>query len=624
MANHKNELFFSESIDSSWKEIKFSEENKFRPSFTDEENELILFDENGIIIPAKIRDTNFYFIDGLAISQNKGSTWEFVAFPEKIFLHNISIDKNRILQGFHTNKSKLEIYISADVGKTWTKQKTSSKLKGYLAKEMHNETGQGILVLSNNKIYVTNSNWKKAKIINTENIDYFNDIKTPFEFERVSKFSIYKNYFVMQYGMRIFFTKTEEINWKPIKYEVACFDFDSTKLVVATLDGELLTYENFESNEPILKLKPEKIKHDYKYDYNYKKSIEIQKIKIVGKVTYFIQFDRKIVQIADDQNNYLEPYTSKHVIPNPRLQKKAENLVWAVEDNHIYISEDNGLSWYREAVAKDFEILEFNLLNDSTAIFWTDLSGYMEYYLKKHKFKGSKYKFQFESFQKYPIETLNISYTNRQTKSIIKCQSKDSLTLSCKCELIYQKDTIKTTNEILIDTLVNQLNHLQNKTESRLGYPISRQEIKECITYYENNKTENHANYRLRQLKDMLNYDTIYKTRLGFNHVDSKNVFKDKFEISLTNKNNDTLNLLRFPNQNYHYQRDSNGDYFRSDEKQSELYIFQNNIYLNGPFLYFILSCFPYDFRKDLKLTNFDIYKAWVDDNKQESIFNRY
>lgn len=618
MANNKNELFFSESIDSSWKEIKFSEENKFRPSLTEEENEIILFDKNGIIIPAIIRDTNFHIIDGLAISRNKGITWEFVAFPKKIYLNNISIDKNKILQGFHSNKSKLEIYISADFGKTWTKQKTSSKLKDDIVKEMHTSSGQGILILKNNKIYVTNSNWKKAKEINHEKIDaYYNILTRYFDSYLVKNIEVFKDFYIMHYENRIYCTRTDKIQWKPINYEISCYDSDSSKIVAVTTDGELLTYENFESNEPILKLKPKKIKHDYKYDYNYEKSIEIQEIKIVGKVTYIIQFDRKIVQIVDGNYNYLEPYTTQQVIPNPRLQKKGENLVWAVEDNHIYISEDNGLSWYREAVAKDFEILEFNLLNDSTAIFWTDLSGYMEYYLKKHKFKGSKYKFQFESFQKYPIETLTISYTNRQTKSTIKCQIKDSLTLSCKCELIYQKDTIKTTNEILIDTLVNQLNLLQNKTESRLGYPISRQEIKEYITFYENNKSEIHANYRIRQLKDMLNYDTIYKARLGFNHVDSKNIFKDKFEISLTNKNKDTLNLLRFPNQNYHFQSDSNGDYYRSDEKQSELYIFQNNIYLNGPFLYFVLSCFPDDFRKVLKLTNFDIYKVWVDDNKQ-------
>ena len=335
----------------------------------------------------------------------------------------------------------------------------------------------------------------------------------------------------------------------------------------------------------------------------------IEKIKLVGNAIYLIQDDSKVVKFLDGKKNYLNPYSCYEAIPNPYLQIKTGNSIWSVEDNHIYISEDNGLSWYREAILEDFNILEFNLLNDSTIVLWTDHSSYLEYSLKTHQFSHSEFKYRLDSFLIHPIKKLNLSFYNRHSVSKLDCIYKDSITLNCQCLLIKEKNTVSTSQEINLESLYFQLKKINNNVPIVSEFPFTLKDIKK---YYEIEQEKNNPKYYAKQMNifPVLKYD--YKANSLFLGLVWYKFFEDKFEFSISNSKGDTLNLLSFSKQGYALTSDSTGSWLRTEVLTTDSNLYQNNLFSNGQFMNLILSYFPEEHRNKMGFTNMDLLKAWA------------
>lgn len=586
--NYANELYFSESIDSSWKVkhlLVAKDTNRLE----------YFFNDINLSINKKFLLTNYCLEDqeypsklGLLLSKDNGENWEKINIPKNHTILKFSIDSNGIIECFSLLRNKLKTLKSVDFGRSWKIKNILFNKHFSTFKEYHNKTEQGILLFDNNKIYVTKNKWKTKCKLTTKGI--FNDVdEDPFYSFLVEKIKIYKNQYVMLYADRIFFSKMDKIEWKSLNYEIASFDSDDSKLYAVTMNAELLAFENLDFNEP------EKLT-------NYNRKYEIEYIEIFNNELYLLQNDATVYKYSNGFNSELGPYTSDKNIPNFGSYSSGDKIRCSVENNEIYISEDEGKSWYREAIVKDFFIIDYNVNSDSLITFWTDLASYQEYSLKTHSFKPIKYAFQLDSFLKFPIETFDFSYyKSYKSYSKMHCQKKDSLTLYCSCEMEHDKVNLKVTKEIDLRMLYNQLHRINNNSYIKSRFPFTENDYNDYTNKINRHQNDEMIRISKKNAEFLLSLPKNYKNYIDTFNTNWISQLEFNLNITLINSNQDTLNLLNDRSLQYIYYKESS---------QAEIY--QNLLLEDGIFLYYIFNCFPSEFREKMEFTNSDIIYKWA------------
>lgn len=588
MHNYANELYFSESIDSSWRV-------KHLLAAKDTNRLEYFFNDINLSINKKFLLTNYCLEDqeypsklGLLLSKDNGENWEKINIPKNHTILKFSIDSNGVIECFSFLRNKLKTLKSVDFGRSWKIKNILFNKHFSTIKENQNKSGQGIMLLNNNKLFATKTKWKTKCKLATKGIFDKTEQQQTFQSYFVKKIKIFKNQYVIQYGDRIFYSKMDKIEWKSLNYEIASFDTDDSKLYVVTMNAELLSFDQLESFDP-------------KKLANYNRNFKIEEINIVNNELYLLQNDASVFKYSNGLNSELEPYTSDKNIPNFGSYSSKDKLFCAVENNQIYISDDEGKSWYREATLKDFFILDYYINSDSLITFWTDLASYQEYSLKTHTFKPIKYAFQLDSFLKFPIETFDFSfYKSYKSYSKMHCQKKDSVTLICACEMEHDKENLKVTKEIDLRMLYKQLYRINNNNNIKSNFAYTENDYKDYVERI--NKLQNSEDFSISKNR------AEFLLSLPKNHLNNIETFNnewiDQFQfnlnITLINSNQDTLNLLN----DRILQR-------RSSENLTNAKIYQNLLLEDGNFMYYILNCFPSEFREKMEFTNTDILIKW-------------
>lgn len=611
VAKNNSGLYISESIDSIWKECNFPKDVRFNFQYENRRTrQSVLFSKNNqILMDLAVKSSTKHERNyGFVHTNDNGKSWKFIPSPNNLVFLNIIQVGNDVLHGYAQFKSRLLFFTSTDFGKTWKKQKTNFKSRSTIVKIQNDGNGQGILVLDNDNIYVTNSNWKKSKQIKTEEIfttdnaelslgsgEYKENIKRKFNHFQVKEIGIMNEYYVMLFLNVLYYSNKEHIEWKAFPYNISSIDLKDNQLVLIANKMEVFLFNDLKNRTPIRTF----ILNEDNKSYN---------AKLIQEDIYFVSY--KNVNVVHPNNNVsiLEPYLDTIKIEKPEKIVKGDNLYFAFEDKQLFISEDKGISWYSET-SIDFDVLDFSLINDSSVLFQNKNLEYFEYSLKTKELKKSELKYPISTFLDSPLKSMNIKLRQiwlGKFEATINCTSKDESTFLCTCDMQLGDKKLSLTNEISIDSVEFYLNNLnENKLQEKYfrNFPFSESEVEKyqraMIDKYNSKFRSNPTNTfkyyysfhkELKKINDSLpqSYITISEP--------------SKLEIKFVNNKNDTLrsnnefSLVSFRFIPW---------YFKFERK----YTFFYDIY----FTHFILSCFPEEIRRQMGFTNVDILEAWAD-----------
>lgn len=585
--------YYTDNIDSNWHYGKplfekdtnvFSLHNPFleRISFFNKDTAIM----TGYISGSKEK----YEKNGYYLTKDAGKTWELLDFGGDSWIYNVFINKrgNAWMGG-----SSGEIYFSKDFGQHWEKlnspYNSSSRMNSIF---MLNST-TGISGALNNGIYTTANNWKSNKKIKTHYDQKKYRSSNEYSDHRIEKVLIWNNYFVVNQNGYIYYTESDNIDWKsfPIKVYDFELDNDSKNIFVISDSLKIFSFTSPTKFQPLT----EKGLSSYPID-----------IKAVNGSLFIVSNDYQVYKISTNGMKQAIPYTTDKKIEEPRIVKQGTKIVWGINRNQIYLADNNEREWYREN-ALDFYINDFKLIFDSVAILWDGIKTNYIYSLSDHTPKKYFPDTPLKPFLTSPIKTFIInsgsqgcfhSYNDEVRYERIN----DSIfeTTIASFNGYRDKKSSNFSNKIsgsLLTTLLTDISSNPSAIPTFKDFCISDNDKKYYLTMVDNqikNKKVNYFGKRKKIIKDFYYSVTSMLDTLDNSIIETilnqpegwTSTTINWFTIQIINQNNDTLNIVRsyyvktLP-WNLPWKFEYKGQYF--------------NCY-NIDFSRFVNSCIPEDF----------------------------
>ncbi|RZL44410.1 MAG: hypothetical protein EOP00_19990 [Pedobacter sp.] len=367
LVNAMGNAYYTESIHSNWHHKKpfFKSKDDFdNPHF----DRISFFNKDTAILTGYISvSQSEYKKNGFYSTQDGGQTWKLLDYGGDSWIYDVFVDK----RGYAwMGGSSGDIYFSKDYGQNWEKLNSPYNSSSRIHSIFMLNTNEGISGALENYIYYTKNNWKSSKKIPTPFDQKKYENEGGYSDNRIEKIIQWDNYIVVNQSGNIFYTDANEINWRKFSVKIIDFELDQdSKKLLAITDSlnivSLSTPTKFYniSNEPLKQF-----------------PLDIQ---VVNQSLYIISHNYEIYKVESKGVSRVIPYTTDIKIRKPLLVKQSKKIKWGIEGNQIYLAEGHKDEWYRENVV-DFEISDFELINDSTAILWDGVNNNYIYSLNDH------------------------------------------------------------------------------------------------------------------------------------------------------------------------------------------------------------------------------------------------
>lgn len=396
-----DKVYFANNINSNWHKVNIDKkENNNQEDFTYgvHYSRISFFNKDTAILSGAIsKSTKYSMNNGIYITFDGGKNWELQGFggDSRIYCSTTDENGNAWLGGL--NK---KLYYTKNFGKSWISKKLPFKTSDRTYCIYMKDSKHGILSSESNEILVTYNNWSSAKIVETP-MDQEKITTDKFDranFKQIIKAQIWKNWFVVIQGERIFYSDSQKIKWEQFPIKLVDFEVDkeSNLLFAVTKDLGVVVFSKPSEYEELTIKKLRNAPID---------------IKVVNHSLYIISAGLDVHKINSNEFIQTPLFTDERKIPNPSIIQKSGNLLWGMERNQIYLYEKSSPGWYRENILA-FKVEGFYLQDDSTAILWDNSYKNYKYSLKTHSIEKHYAKNLLNSFLSSPINSVIIYSTS--------------------------------------------------------------------------------------------------------------------------------------------------------------------------------------------------------------------
>lgn len=486
---------------------------------------------------------------GYYLTKNAGKTWDLLDFGGDSWIYNVFVDKqgNSWMGG-----SSGEIYFSKDFGFHWEKLNSpydSSSRMHYIF--MQNST-TGISGALHNYIYSTSDNWKSYKKIKTPNDQKKYDPKNEYADDKIEKVLIWNNFIVVNQNGHIYYTQSDNIDWKSFPINIYDFELDNDAKNLFAISDSL---ENFSFTSP----------NEFHLLTDKKLSSYPINIKAVNGSLFVISDNYEVYKIDKNGMTSSIIYTTDKKIEEPKIVKQGTNLVWGTNGNQIYLADNNERDWYRENVV-NFYINDFKLINDNIAILWDGIKNNYVYSLSDHTAKLYFPETPIKTFLDSPIKTVIINSGSQgcfhSNNDEVRYESvNDSIleTTTTSNNNYREKKSLNFKNKIntqALTTILTDINSNPSAIPSFKDFHITDSDKKNYFTLVDNRLKNNEIDYF--EYKKKINKNFYYSVPKMLdtlsNNILEKVLNKQEnltsttsnwFTIQIINQNNETINITR-------------------------------------------------------------------------------
>lgn len=358
---------------------------------TDRLDRLTFFNKDIAIITGRIAAEDDHLDDrGYFHTINGGKTWTRLDFPGDTWIQDVYANpQGHAWMGGRSG----HIFYSCDFGGTWTQlnspyQRSDQLRSIYMQDEQH-----GIAAGPGDKIYLTRDNWTSYRRIETPMSQYKFPTKGLNPHFPIEKARIWKEWIIVKQNNQSFYSRTDDIDWQVFSEGLIDFELNSlnSSLIAINKDWQIL-----QLNSP----------EDIQVIHQGRLQAAPLNLKVMYNQVFVIDRAYGIYQINKDQFIHRALYTLDHSIPTPRHIARGNPFYVGVDQNHLYLSDDQGESWFREAVLP-FEAEGIFLLDQENVVLWDGKDNHL-YNLDCKESETFQYKSPLSSFLKTPVTSLSI------------------------------------------------------------------------------------------------------------------------------------------------------------------------------------------------------------------------
>ena len=540
--------YYTDNIDSNWHHGELMSEPDSRYSYSNPSlGRISFFNKDTAIMTGYISvNKEESKKNGYYLTKDAGSTWQLLDFGGNSWIYNVFVDKqgNAWMGG-----SSGEIYFSSDFGQHW--EKLNSPYNSF--SRMHSvfmlDSIIGISGALHNDIYTTSNNWKTYKKIETPYDQQ--KYNTPSN-DRIEKVLIWGNFIVVNQNGHIYYTETNDIDWKSFPIKICDFelDKDSQTLFAITDSLEIITF----TSPTEFHLLTDKRLLSYPID-----------IKVVNGSLFVVTDDYDIYKINKNRLTYAIPYTTDKKIVEPKIVKQGKTIFWGISGRQIYLADDNTREWYREN-ALEFYIKDFKLLNDSVVILWDGVKNNYIYSLNDHLPKLYLPETPLKNFLVSPIKTFTIHSGSQgcfhgHNDEVCYKRVNDSIfkVVNISTNLHEKKESSTFKNEISSSALLKiltDINSNPSEIPSIQDFYITNSDKKSYLALVDSQLKNKEMDYLVRRKK--INKDFYYAVPAMLDTLSNSVIAtilnqkedwtsrtRNWFTIQIINQNKDTLTISR-------------------------------------------------------------------------------
>ncbi len=364
-------------------------------------------------------DRQQYKQNGYYRTTDGGRSWQLQNFGGNSWIYSITNDAiGHVWMGGASN----EVYYSSDYGQQWTTLKMPYKSSDRTYGIWMSDQQHGIAGSDENEILITTDNWKTVKYVPTP-FDQKKYVQSEaHEDSRIAKIQQWKNYYVVEQAGHIFYTDTLSIDWKPFPLKFINFETDAQSGKLYVVADSLCVY-TFITPDNYLTLNKEP-KAAYPID-----------LKVVAQSLYILTGNYNVYKVSEKGIVKSDLCTKDRKIAKPTLIRQHGRLHWGAGGRHLYLSDDDGKTWYRENIV-DFGIADLKIVDDSTAILWDGSKNNYRYSLQQHRVEKWIPEKPLHDWLASPIISITIQSGNRgcfhyQSNDLTYYRKNDS-TFTCK------------------------------------------------------------------------------------------------------------------------------------------------------------------------------------------------
>ncbi len=530
ITNSSQEIYSTNHIDSIWHFTAIKTKSNINGGGT--LKNISFFNKDTAIISGWIPYDSLGTKKGYYLTTNAGKTWELHEYPGDSWIYSVYTDS---LGNAWMGGSKKDLFISSDFAHTWKKITLPFNFSEDTYSICMRDAQNGILTSKSGEILATHNNWDSAYSIEDPNgYTYWGQSKIA-----------YWNNFIIQHCREIYYTDTSAINWK--KFPTTIIDF--------SVDPETNQLFALSKNMQVLRFSsPAEFKTVSEKQLPY----YIASITAKNGALYALSTKGLLYHVNDSTFKEITPYTYDKKIRFPEIFRRGQKINWAIERNHVYLSDTNFKNMYREAIL-DFEVTDCKLINDSTAMLWDTLKNNYIFSLHDHSLQKKEFIHPISSFISSPITSFSI----RSAISSCYLYVRDSACFRAINDSIFKGKAISFGRKkkrrypityANINTLNSVLHSIDEQPNAKPGIldfginNVDKENFKNLIDYmekqeYRNNltmgKSEYHTNLdALDSTENSLLNQVIEKTERGFSTTGQY------FLVSIINASNDTLSIF--------------------------------------------------------------------------------
>jgi hypothetical protein len=406
-----------------------------------------------------------------------------------------------------------------------------------------------------NDLYSTEDNWHTYKKIETPKDQNFFPEDSNNDYENFEKICISDSFLFISQGYRYFYTKLDNIKWKEFPLKIVDFEMDKTSKRIFAITSDLRAI-SFSDPQHFVYLSNKKLNHD------------LADLKVVNNTIYLADYGHDIYKINAKEFKRVTPLTTDCKIGKPNIIIQFKNILWGAKYNHLYISENKGQDWYREAIV-NFDIIGFYLLSDSLAVLWDGLQYNYVYNLKEKSCSIYEPKHALDDFLKFQIQKFSITAEkyacfSGDANRVIYQKSSDTLMMADKMEIygdiIETKPFEHSMSGKLLHHVFSEINLHPSKIPTSKDFKITEADKIKYIENIQERVNDAEANYNhsyfgrfYLKSKDTAffyaipnRFDTMSSNTLCFLLLKEDNVFATLYNslyFEFINENNDTLKI---------------------------------------------------------------------------------
>lgn len=418
LATDAGNLYFSDDISKEWyygfAPVTDTGIIRERGSFID----VSFFNKDIGIITGFIRSSKKSQVnDGYLLTRDGGKNWE---------LHSYGAG-NGVYSAYTTPTGKAwlggsrnEMYISGNYAQQWRTVKLPFKKQGEIF-SIHMHKGVEGIAGQQNEILVTADNWVTSRPIPTPMDQGKYKPRNEAQGHTVFSAFIWKDYYVVNQDMNVFYTHKKNIDWKPFPvnlYNIA-LDEHSEMLYGLSITNEVLTFKTPQSFIPV--------------GGNSVAGMAMHMTAVSNSVYIFSNDGTSNICYKVNDDKFIEaiPYTTDRKIPKPEMVRKAKQVTWGVTGNHIYASDNGGKEWYRAYIAS-IKPADIEALTDNTLLLWDGQKKNYLYTSGQDRLESYRDVKPLSNFIKYPLQSFSITSSsagcfNINSESITYVRKNDSI-----------------------------------------------------------------------------------------------------------------------------------------------------------------------------------------------------